>query len=286
VSGLLSTKDYGNSIGLAFSAMLYLLISRHRVTAGYLMKKIAVLCLVLVISACRTAPVSSDSAANIKSIGVVSAIGDTLTFTVVGTTVFTNDTTASPIENWGIDDFIVGSITKTLKGGYDVRPVSYDKIPFLNWNGPGPPITGNDFGEFGNIVRSAVGSQNLDAYVVVVNYSARDQIGDTNQSLYGLGLYRRNFLGARKVSVYAAYQVVIVDGHTFEVIGHTPGLLPARGELGLPTDKIAFLRVHSDWWADSLDAMSDKQKQQLEVGLKKLLDQSLNKALGDLKLLK
>ncbi len=237
------------------------------------MKNLVLTFLALILSACAS-PVPSEKLTDIKSVAIISAIGDTVTFQDIGTTVFENKNEPASIASWGIDDLVTETAAARLKGRYDVRSLNYDRSAFLNVDGSA----------LGDIVRSAGGEEPIDAYIVVEKLRTADVIGQTNQPLEGLGLYRRNFLGLNTVAVYAAYRVVVVDGHSFGIIGSAEGRLPNRGRLVFKEEKTAYQRVGRRLWAASLDAMSDAQRTQLESTLKNVIAKSLVKALGDLKL--
>ncbi len=238
------------------------------------MKNVIAMLLALFLAACAL-PVPSEKLSGIKSVAVISAIGDTITFQDIGTTVFENNNVAASIGAWGIDDFVSETASARLQGRYDVRRLSYDRSAFLTASRAA----------LGDTVRSAGGTQQpVDAYVVVEKIRTGDVIGQTNQPLEGIGLYRRNFLGIKIVAVYAAYRVAVVDGHSFEVIGSAEGRVPNRGQLVFKEDKTAYQKVRRTLWAASLDAMPDSQKIQLESTLKDLIARSLANALSDLKL--
>lgn len=65
-----------------------------------------------------------------KCVGVVSAIGDTLTVTKTGFTVFNNEDSKLPIEAWRIDDLVFSKISAVLGTHFNLKRVSVPKGAF------------------------------------------------------------------------------------------------------------------------------------------------------------
>src|ERR1700674_1068713 len=66
----------------------------------------------------------------VKTVGIVSAVGDEITFVRGGLTGLDNRSQSFPIGSWGLDDLIVQQVTATLNGRFQVQPVSYTRHAF------------------------------------------------------------------------------------------------------------------------------------------------------------
>jgi len=67
-----------------------------------------------------------------KCVGVVSAIGDTLTVTKTGFTVFNNEDSKLPIDAWRIDDLVFSKISAVLGTHFNLKRVSVPKRDLLS----------------------------------------------------------------------------------------------------------------------------------------------------------
>ena len=68
---------------------------------------------------------AAASPKGIRSIGIVSAVGDRFYVRKVGLMAFGNDTKEFPIDSWRIDDLVVSKARGLLSKSYDVRAVTY-----------------------------------------------------------------------------------------------------------------------------------------------------------------
>ena len=89
--------------------------------------KIFVACLALTLAGPLYAAQAADS---IRSVGIISAIGDTMVKQSVGRTVFDNSEGQEAVESWKIDEFVIAEFTAQLSGLYEVKSVAYSKADF------------------------------------------------------------------------------------------------------------------------------------------------------------
>jgi len=235
---------------------------------------------ILALTACATQSVAPTDLARIKTVGIVSAIGDVIILNHVGTTAFTNDEEFNTKVDWGLDAAAVQSAAAKLDGRYEVRSVSYDAAPFA---GPPRGFSGLFDKErpLGEIVRDSVRPQGLDAYIVL----RRDRQTLPNQDwLEGLGLDDHNFLGIHTDAIYAAYRVAVIDGRSMKVLAEMPATSKEPGDYfsgpGLPMQP-----VDHSLWGDSLATMSSEQQEKLQEGLRTLVDRSLTTTFRSLHLI-
>src|SRR5689334_21925649 len=77
-----------------------------------------------------TAPRKEIKQDNGKCTGVVSAIGDMLSLTTIGFTVFNNDDSKLPIDAWHIDDLVFGKISAVFGKRVNLKRVTVPREAF------------------------------------------------------------------------------------------------------------------------------------------------------------
>jgi hypothetical protein len=103
--------------------------------------------------------------------------------------------------------------------------------------------------------------QGLDAYVVIVPCTIPEQVNPLIQrrvTFLGLGLLQ--FQGAIRdnlFAVHAPYVLFVMDGRT-----------GSRMAFEFANDATVWRTVDKSWWADSIAALSEQQKQQAHEALK------------------
>jgi hypothetical protein len=153
----------------------------------------------------------------IKSIGIVSAVGDRFTFANGGLTGLDNSGRSFPIEPWGLDDLIVRQATAALSGRFQVTPVSYPRTTFAAVNeSPIKPLELVRGDPFEKLVQTEVTPQGLDAYVVITK--AKMNFGGGSRQVEGVGLITYKTVLETYSQVHALYEIRVVDGKTFDVI--------------------------------------------------------------------
>lgn len=251
-------------------ALAYLIAAKgNRMTKGRHCRSIAAVALVLVAGMAGGA--IARERPPIKSIGIVSDIGDKVRLQHIGFMVFGNSLVEKDMPEWQIDAFMTGELEAALKGRYELRAVTFakgsiapDLAPKL-FSGPSPDK---------NLQANAkpADGQPIDAYVVL--WPHRGEVYPTNQYVTGLGLLTQ---GGR-ASIYAKVAITLVDGRTFEEIDSC--LLRVSDD---STD-INRMRKRDDLNVESFEAMTPEQMQGFEQGVKALLRDGLNFCLGDTKL--
>ena len=96
------------------------------------LKAMALVATTLFFAACGTQP--QEPVTGVQSVGVISAIGDQLQVSYIGTTAFENKKAFSDISNWQLDKFITQHTEQKLIGKYTVRPVTFSKQGFIAEN--------------------------------------------------------------------------------------------------------------------------------------------------------
>ena len=161
-------------------------------------------------------PTTAEKLAHVKSIGVISTIGQAFTLQFIGFTVFNNKEQRLPIEDWRIDERVAARIKAHLDGRFEVRPVEYDPAAFAlpknpHWIVSRPTAV--------TAVKD-LPDQDLDAIILITpqwsttsNYRGPFHIG-------GLGVLRDGVdMRNRPVDkLHAIYEVTIVDAETKAVL--------------------------------------------------------------------
>lgn len=149
----------------------------------------------------------------IKTIGVVSDLGDRFTVKHIGFTAFTNEEADIDVSDWKTNDFINALLGKSLSPSYVLKATVFEK---------GSVASDKDATFFsskspGELVREHVKTpdgQPVDAYLVAVPQS--HQIIMTNQYIKGLGL----LTWGGSADIYTAMEYELIDGTTFDRIDY------------------------------------------------------------------
>ena len=154
----------------------------------------------------------------IKTVGIISAIGDKFTFTSSGLTGFDNAPRSVSIEAWGIDEQVVARAIPVLSQRFQVQPVTFQRELFFAPERvssiPGVDLVRED--PVKELVRSHVSPQGLDAYIVITKATLK--YGTRRVPVSGIGLIRHSSLFDSSAVVHALYAVHVIDGHTFRTI--------------------------------------------------------------------
>jgi hypothetical protein len=227
--------------------------------------------LALLLSACAAEPdtVPAASLSQAKTVGIVSAIGDEFSF-------MTRTVEDQPATAYAIDAYATNLVKEQLGGRYAVQPVKYDIVEF----GPdraelpdtGLFIPGDPLGE---VIRAHASPNNLDLYIVLMKGMPKVENG--NRALHGLGLIRGGDLFTTKYWVHATYSVIVVDGHTGEVLASNSGIDNAHPfDLMNPPDLPGpFIEVDASYWPEDIEHVPQEKMKRLADTLKPLLARTL-----------
>lgn len=237
--------------------------------------KIVLLLVTLCVAGCAAAPseVAPATAAKLRTLGVISLIGQTLKFEQLSLTAFSNEHFQYPAAKFGIDAFTVETVKRDLAGRYDVRSVKFDPADF----GDDKITLKDEAGTFdsgqpiGAVIHAKASPNDLDAYIVVTDGAG--QIGNSNQTQSGVGMRRQHRLLWHDYFTHAIYYLTVVDGHTGKVIAQSS--TPAWG--GTEVDE-------SYWPFDEDNVPEELAKKVAETDKKDIAD-SMPDALQALNLL-
>jgi hypothetical protein len=173
---------------------------------------------VLLCSACATIGTQQPALREFKTIGIVSAIGDTLTVTKAGLTGFKDNEQSFPVDAWGVDDLVISRASEMLSRHFQVLPVTYRRASFATLEYDHPVVVVNLLRDDAakELIRTQVTPQGLDAYVVVTK--AKSPYGSHGRKVTGIGVINNSALLNAYTQVHALYVVRVIDGHSFKLI--------------------------------------------------------------------
>lgn len=199
----------------------------------------------------------------VKTVGIISAIGDQFTLARAGLTGLDNSSRSFPISSWGLDDLIVQQATAALSSRFQVKPVSYQRAVFASIEES--PIKAVELvrgDPFKKLVKTEVSPQGLDAYIVITK--AQANLGGGRRKVEGMGLVTYRAVLESYSQLYALYEIRIVDGKTFDMI---------EKMAAAPLDNAANVR---------LPGPSRLVDENLSIGAGDAGDENLHRAIVDL----
>jgi hypothetical protein len=154
---------------------------------------------------------------SVKTVGIISAIGDQFTFAKAGLTGLDNSSRSGPIASWGLDDLMVQQVGEALSIRFQVQPVTYPRAIFATTQESAITAVNLVRGDpFKKLVQTEVSPQGLDAYIVITK--AKAYFGGGNRKVEGVGLIRYSTILESFDLLHALYEIRVVDGKTFDII--------------------------------------------------------------------
>ncbi len=263
-----------------------------------MMKMLLSLALLLAASAC-TAPsqpavspqapgttTADITTPGIKTIGIVSSVGDTVVYQRVGAVPSHSETTAGDTSSWQLDDYVADLIKTKLAARYTIAPVEVDHAALRRPRKEGDPLATEHGPSVTQRLQTALkpGTAPVDAYLVVSVATAKDFIGGTTHNLTGLAIYRRAGSG---LQIYAVCDIFLIDAHSFKVID-TASLRLERDRMfggSLSTIERPYRTLNRSLQRETRwDQYDDAQQKLIDAAFKDLLRDSLGFTLRDMKL--
>lgn len=210
---------------------------------------------------------------SVKTVGIVSAIGDRFTFAKAGLTGLDNGPRSGPIAPWGLDDLMVQQVAEALSIRFQVQPVTYPRAMFATTEESALPAVNLVRGDpFKKLVQTEVSPQGLDAYIVITK--AKAYFGGGNRKVEGIGLIRYRTVLESFDLLHALYEIRVIDGKTFDIIEKlAAGPLDNASSVRLPGPSLL------------LDAGFDEQNENLHRAVVDLVVHSLPNTLSDMHLI-
>jgi hypothetical protein len=169
------------------------------------------------VSACATFETHETKLKAVKTVGIISAVGDEMSVVRAGLTGLNNPVQSLPIRSWGLDDLIVQQATSALSGRFQVQPVSYQRSAFAAIkDSPVAPVNLMRGDPFKKLVQTEVSPEGLDAYIVITK--AKSNFGGGGRKVEGIGFITYGTVLASYNQIYALYEIRVFDGKTFDLI--------------------------------------------------------------------
>jgi hypothetical protein len=224
---------------------------------------------------------SSDEYADVHSVAVISAIGDTIALTNIGTTTFSQN--EWPIADWKLDDAVAAIVTKAVVPRFAVKRVNVDTSA-LRALKPGL-LTFLRLPDLKTYVLGLSATNDVDAYIVVHKLLWQDTCGGTHQNLWGLGLYHHDglFYGQQQDGIYAYYAVDVIDARSGREIDQGIASLTPGGLFGNPPPPCQETSAVD--WAETAESLTGQQRSEVKSALTAVVTTSLIYALRDAKLI-
>ena len=180
--------------------------------------RMAALLLAIMTSACASIDAFPPKLQAIRTVGIISAVGDEFTLTNAGLTGFDNGDRVFPIEAWGLDDFIVSHTGGMVSRRLEVQAVTYSRAAFAAIERDTSNSVADVLREdpIKKLVRTEVSPQGLDAYVVITKAISR--YGSRGKAVAGVGMIIHDDVFDSYRQIHALYVITIIDGHDFSVI--------------------------------------------------------------------
>src|SRR5258707_1417807 len=176
-----------------------------------------ILLVALNVSACANFDTRETTLQAVKTVGIISEVGDEMTFARMGLTGLNNASQSFPIGSWGLDDLIVQQASAALSGRFQVQPVSYQRAAFAAIkDSPVAPVNLVRGDPFKKLLQTEVTPQGLDAYIVITK--AKSNFGNGARKVEGIGFISYGTLLASYSQIHALYEIRVFDGKTFDVI--------------------------------------------------------------------
>jgi hypothetical protein len=210
---------------------------------------------------------------SVKTVGIISAIGDQFTFAKAGLIGLDNSPRSGPIASWGLDDLMVQQVGEALSIRFQVQPVTYPRATFATTQESAITAVNLVRGDpFKKLVQTEVSPQGLDAYIVITK--AKAYFGGGNRKVEGIGLIRYRTVLESFDLLHALYEIRVVDGKTFDIIEKL-----AAG----PLDNASTVRLPGP--SLMIDAPFDERDENLHRAVADLVIRSLPSTLSDMHLI-
>jgi len=231
------------------------------------------------VSACAMFETRETKLQAVKTVGIISAVGDEITFATGGLTGLNNRSQSFPIGSWGLDDLIVQQATAALNGRFQVQPVTYKRDAFatIEKDSIVTPVNVIRGDPFKKLVQTQVSPQGLDAYIVITK--AKSNFGGGGRKVEGIGFLTYGTVLESYNQVHALYEIRVFDGKTFDVI---------EKMTAPPLDDVGVVRLAGP--SRTIDesftpsAGNPAQNEKLHAAITDLVARSLSTTLSDMHL--
>jgi len=222
-------------------------------------------------SGAYTPRLSSPDLRNIRTVAVISALGNSFVFEHVPSAQLAQlappDSKFLEISDWALDPLIMKEASAALARRFTVKQIVFRPADFSTW----------DYSLLKDAALDLNGDPAIDAYVLILRDWHWDEIGYGTHALGGLGLYRKDKPnGHSKYGAFASYRIVVVNALTGDTL--------ASREARLSDDSLPWLPADASLWPETPNDLTEAQRATLLDDERKLVDATLLRTLIQMKL--
>lgn len=203
-------------------------------------------------------PVKPDThTAGVKSIAIVSALGDKAILLDAGGFFTKDERTDIPAADWGIDAEAEAMARDCLSQNYTLKNLPADRgvLGGQWWKGQKDELT-----------VPVPPTQEVDAYLLILK--------DDTRNLNGIGLLHDSGLYGESTAAFANYVIFLVDAKTGKPITGQRAVMNAKSSRSNPVDKVS-----NAWWPKKGAAMTPEAVDGVRDTLRHLLADSIGETL-------
>jgi len=248
--------------------------------------------------------------AKIRTLGVVSAVGDTFRMSEIGPTVFQNRISDHAIPDWNVDDEATTIARRALEARDAYKAVAIPTGRQAEVNAAlRPTFTGAvDSDAIGSILKAAQPQPAVDAFIVLAKARGREPCQPQSSILVeGVGICagprvqmssvipgeeHRDIVGPhgnRMLAPFASYRMVLLRASDFAVLAAHNAVLtrPERSALDFLKAKpsVPFKQIHSDAYKESFDKFTPEERRAIRKAIGELLEASIPQTLRSMALI-
>ncbi len=239
------------------------------------------LTLTLTLALARAAPIesaASDKYSNIRTIGIISAIGDY--FTIAKADIISSRDIVLPINMWKLDNVATDEISAQLAGRFTIKPVPYSRADFSKqengwWTNSDKEIH-RTISEFSN-------TNEIDAYLVVLKNSGSTIYANPPRFFHrGVGVLMFNpQIGGTDNVEFANFKIALIDAKTNHTIAEDAARIPA---IGLTAITSPHFPIDDTLLPDKTGHFTEEQMDEFQADIKKLVRLGLRQTLKEMSL--
>jgi len=204
---------------------------------------------------------AQDPFANIRSVSILSAIGDRFHFGDESATV-AGSTRSFSIADWGIDAHVEDVARRILSQRFEVKDIAVDRAALST------SIVRDGNLNFNPIIRGVEPTSEVDAYVLFLKFPM--PLGYSSYEGTGLGMFNPQDERVKtKNALFTHYAIVVVDAHSLKMIRTISGTMSPDYVVPRPTREI-----DSSLWTDRVAQLGAVQKEGIRQALSDLLTES------------
>ena len=211
------------------------------------------LCFVVITGCSAVKPIPVEKISAINRIGVLSLLENKIRMQYVGLTVFNNFTEEIPVNEWGIDKYVIETFRDKINKGSQMKFISfnYEYEPFMK-----AYRTGFSSKDVSKELAEIAQVNSLDALVFVKRSIFQDPVTH-DKHVSGYGIFQRSIAVVKRSALYLVAQATMYEVKTMEIIG----------EFSIYNNK----KIDNDYFAKYFSGLPKEKKDYVESWIKQSL---------------